>query len=305
MAYQTGTSADQDALLSAWASFLGSNGWSTDDHSAEGNGYRLHTHKSGLYLNMRSRTTGDNFGLSETAIDGLCLNLGTGYSGAAAWYAQAGAPTLTYNRFAQTYDLTDATEYHFFIDGDFHGMAVLSSGGHWNFLAFGETNKGDLWYSGSLSMRASASSPAYLLPLHFLNAGLPSSTGYISCSSAIYHDSIWRYWARTGFGQASPSEAHFQSAFGLNFPMLRHGIDSFSGGRALVVPEILRDAGSGYLNAIGALTDSIALYNGLNDTQAREMTIGSDTYLMFQATGSYAYPDPDDVGIAYAFKKVV
>jgi len=305
MAYETGTSVDRDTLLSDWATFLVANSWTQDDLSAEGNGYRFHAHKGSLYLNMRSRTTGDNFGLSETAIDGICMNLGTGYSGAAAWHAQAGAPTLTYNRFAQTYDLDDASEYHFFIDGEFHGMAVLSSGGQWNFLAFGETNKGDLWYSGSLAMKASASSPAYLLPLHFLNAGLASSTGYISCSSLVYHNSAWKYWARTGFGQASPSEAHFQSAFGLNYPMLHHGIDSFSGGRALVVPEILTDAGSGYLNATGALTDSLALYNGLNDTQGREMTIGSDTYMVFQATGSYDYPDPDDVGIAYAFKKVV
>jgi len=307
MAYQTNTAsvASQDSLLIAWSIFLTTNGWTQDNLAVDGNGYRFHAHKGSLFLNMRSRTTGDNFGLSETAVDGICMNLGTSYSSGLGWYEQPGASTLTYNRFAQTFDLTDAEEYHFFIDGDTHGMAVLSSGGHWNFLAFGETNKGDIWYSGSLSMTASGTSPAYLLPLHFLNAGLANSTGYASCASAIYHNSTWKYWARTGFGQASPSESHFQSAFGLNYPMLLHGVDSFSGGRALVVPEILSDAGSGYLNALGALEDSLALYNGLNDTQGREMILGADTYMVFQATGTYAYPVPTDAGIAYAFKKVL
>lgn len=150
MAYQTGSATGVNDLLDQLRAFLLTRGWTVNDFSTVGAGKRLHVqYGTDTFFNFRSyegdaREGGSNqIGQTNTA-HGFGCNGSTGYSGAAAWYAQAGAPfgSGTY-RGAAIWGLPGAiTTYHFFAyEGTGYAAAyvvVETAAGSYDWLGFGK-----------------------------------------------------------------------------------------------------------------------------------------------------------------------
>lgn len=148
MSYQTGISSSPVNLLTTLETFLAANGWTLDSSVADGTtsqGWRLHMHRSGVYLNMRAATN-ELVWLNQAA-PGYALNLylGTAYSGASAWKDQAGGPIG--NASSPAYNIGAAmnlpsgavTAYHFFCDspGDNVMVVVEKTPGIFTYVGFG------------------------------------------------------------------------------------------------------------------------------------------------------------------------
>jgi hypothetical protein len=107
MSYQTGTATSPVNLLQTIVTWLVSIGWTQDMSQADGTGsvgWRAHLHKGTNYVNLRAvmnESSGIWAGGMYSAGYGICMYLGTGFSSAAAWNAQAGGPIGS----GQTYTL--------------------------------------------------------------------------------------------------------------------------------------------------------------------------------------------------------
>lgn len=98
MAYQTGTANDPVDLLQKLAAFIASHGWSVDSSVADGAGWRLHAHRSGLYVNLRAFVS-ESYTLmfantyhGSPVFSGIELYCGDGYSSGLDWKSQSGGP---------------------------------------------------------------------------------------------------------------------------------------------------------------------------------------------------------------------
>jgi len=129
-AYSTGTAASGTALLQALVTWLVAQGWTQDASASEGTGWRAHLHKGGNYLNFRvasneiiwaSQGNGAGYGIG--------FYMGDGYSGAAAWNLQSGAPLASggSDRVGVSMPLPNGavTAYHFFDNGADHVTVVV------------------------------------------------------------------------------------------------------------------------------------------------------------------------------------
>ena len=119
-AYQTGTASSPTNLLTTLVTWLVAQGWTQDASAADGSGHRAHLHKSGVYVNLRAAMNEQIWTYNQGAGYGVGVYLGSGYSGAAAWNAQAGAPqqTGTSNVIGAGMCLNSGTcTYYFFDDG--------------------------------------------------------------------------------------------------------------------------------------------------------------------------------------------
>lgn len=157
MAYATGTATDPNDLLQKLVAFMESNGWTVDSSVADATtAWRAHLHKDGVYANFRTAINqqiapGGNIGNAY----GLAGYLGTGYSGAAAWHAQAGGPIAD----GQSYTVGQClvlpsgaiVAYHFFCDasGDNFFICVERTAGIFGNLCFGTSlEKAGTWTGG-------------------------------------------------------------------------------------------------------------------------------------------------------------
>jgi len=106
MAYYSGTATGPTDLLDKIRTALVAEGWSENDYSADGTGYRLHVQKvaqSGgptMYFNLRSAVaetgttlTEDNDGGSDGTVTGILINGSTGYDAGEDWHKQPGYGT--------------------------------------------------------------------------------------------------------------------------------------------------------------------------------------------------------------------
>jgi hypothetical protein len=150
MAYQTGGATGVNDLLDQLRAFLLTRGWAVNGFSTLGAGKRLHVqYGTDIFFNFRSYA-GDaregnpnQIGTTATA-QGIGCNGSTGYDGAAAWYAQPGAP-FSSSRYqgAAIWGLAGAiTAYHFFaFEGTgFAACYVLieTAAGSFDWLGFGK-----------------------------------------------------------------------------------------------------------------------------------------------------------------------
>lgn len=98
--YATGISSSPTDLLQKLVTFLTTQGWTSDHSASEGSGWRVHMHKDGLYVNMRSAMNEKLW--PQTASGywhdygdggyGIGLNLGDGYDSGDDWHDQSGVP---------------------------------------------------------------------------------------------------------------------------------------------------------------------------------------------------------------------
>jgi len=139
MAYQTGTYTTPSNLLSTLSTFAQSNGWTLNDYSAEGDGYRLHIQNGSMYFNFLSFDTGP----SQTRI---ALNGSTGYNAGNDALDQPGSIGGGYIGGA-IYDLGSTSQtYHMFAHED--SITVFAEGtDRWKQMSFGATSLGYPFYA--------------------------------------------------------------------------------------------------------------------------------------------------------------
>lgn len=98
MTHQAGTANNPMDLLQKLAVFIGANGWTVDSSVADGAGWRLHAHRSGVYVNLRAFVSEsytlmfDNTYSGGGLFSGIELYCGDGYSAGASWKNQSGGP---------------------------------------------------------------------------------------------------------------------------------------------------------------------------------------------------------------------
>lgn len=214
-AYSTNSATGPTDLLQKLVTFLTGQGWTSDSSVSYGAGWRAHLHKGSQYVNLRAFVneasniaTGWNAG-SGTAGYGIGIYLGTGYSGAAAWNAQAGGPLDsggTVRVGAGMYlNSGSVPAYHFFDDGQDNITVVVDRGsGLISHMGWGPTLvktgfSNDYWYFYGSSpyyqnvaepgsggpyrgMSVSAAAP---MSHSFYNAG-HYATAYVRVDAAVY-----------------------------------------------------------------------------------------------------------------------
>jgi len=131
--YSTGVASSPVNLLQSLVAWLAAQGWTTDLSAADGPGWRAHLHRGTQWVNLRAAMNEKIFPGPSGQIDwttgyGLGLYLGTGFSGATAWNAQAGAP-VTNNGHVTGAGMSlpsgSVSAYHFFDDGADHVTVVV------------------------------------------------------------------------------------------------------------------------------------------------------------------------------------
>ncbi len=160
-AYSTGISTSATNLLQLLVTWLSAQGWTIDSSASEGTGWRAHLHKGGQYINFRAAgleqvwpAAGGKFHDSGHHDDvgtpgnlakgyGIGFYLGTGYSGASAWNAQAGGPVRTDGSISgsgMNLPAGSVAAYHFFDDGlDNVTVVVERNAGVVCFIGWGPT----------------------------------------------------------------------------------------------------------------------------------------------------------------------
>lgn len=219
MSYQTGTSTGPTDLLSKLKTFLEADGWTTNDYSAVGAGYRLHVEKtpsSGgetMYFNFRSAIaeTGttliapNNDGSTNgTVTSGILVNSSTGYNAGELWHSQPGYPqdpTDGNKGFAgcmNPMSISAIPAYYFFSVNDTVNVAVEVTSGKFQFMSFGMLEKQGV-YTGGQFFSASFDSQvpyynyyttSWYMPGYFTARVLRAPTGavYLDADS----DARWR-----------------------------------------------------------------------------------------------------------------
>jgi hypothetical protein len=161
MSYETGTASSPVDLLTKFATWVASIGWTIDSSITVGSGWRLHIHKGSIYVNFRAAIAemGGTAGFIDSnnlSFSGIGLYVGSGYSGASDWRSQGGGPLLN----ASPYNPTGVgvamnpgaiTAYHFFGDSTSNNIIVVieRSSGIFSHFFFGTSlNKYGTWTGG-------------------------------------------------------------------------------------------------------------------------------------------------------------
>lgn len=159
MSYQTGPATSPVTLLDAFNTFLQAAGWALDNYAADGTGKRLHLHKGGKYIHLRSFINEANqyLGTQTTAASGIALTVGDGYNGANPWYAQSNVPVqfgaaAPANNWTAVMPLPAGAiqKYWAFADvaGDNVWLVALKQSGVYTYLGVGEIIKPQAWTGG-------------------------------------------------------------------------------------------------------------------------------------------------------------
>jgi len=163
MPYQTGTAADPNELLEKIVDWLESLGWEQCAEQPSGPTtarYNVHISKNGMFVNLCTTRGATNpwavavsTGLSSTSA-GLHLYVGDGFSAAANWNAQPGAPKG--NNTANTAGVSTQMQqdgpinyYGFYSDAE-DNICIVFEGfpGSFSNIGWGRLNKTGIWTGG-------------------------------------------------------------------------------------------------------------------------------------------------------------
>src|SRR5438477_3589060 len=127
--YQTGTASSPSNLLQTLATWLTAQGWTVNQSATDASGWRLHVSKNSYFMNLRAAMNETIWNTQNRAGYGIGLYGGTGYSGAAAWNAQAGAPNASGGAIvvgaSMNLNSGAIVAYHFLDDGNDHITVVV------------------------------------------------------------------------------------------------------------------------------------------------------------------------------------
>ena len=167
MAYATGVPVSETDLLQTLVAFLAAQGWTTNLSVADGvnGGWRAHMSKGGVFVNLRAMYNECAWpAFAGGNMNGIGLNVGTGFNGSNPWYDQAGVPQYigsgpypggvqlsTNNNTAPNYSFRPFSRYHFFTDPLDNVVVVLEKAANvFGFMGWGATliKSGGVWTGG-------------------------------------------------------------------------------------------------------------------------------------------------------------
>jgi hypothetical protein len=223
--YETGTATGVNDLLAKLRDFCEANGWTRDSDVTEGTGKRWHAHRGAVYINFRSfvaETPSSNVANATVGVaNSIAFNVGTGYSGASAWYNQAGVPQGTSSKY-MTAGITRTSAaiptYHFFAhnSGDNVIAVIEYESGKYQFLAFGTLTKFGTYTGGQyfVGSRSGVDNTAFggngLIPrVGFFDAESNSSTDSPAFINAtVDAEAGWKWSRKTQTNRPTSSIRH-------------------------------------------------------------------------------------------------
>lgn len=308
MAYATGTATSPTNLLQSIVTFLVAAGWTQNMSQAEGSGWRAHLSKGGTFINFRAAVN-ENL-VAQGAGYALYAYVGTGYSGASAWNAQAGAPVQSGSSTVAgaAMGLVNAgpyLNYHLFTDESDNVALVLErAAGIFQHICFGQVTKAGSWTGGAFCVGTVgwtyAASSSTVVEGVTTTSGCPGAFGnYITTANGYVRadvDAFTGKWLSIGNTSAAnygwTGKRCYTPVKGLNDPDAQipgYGTawqgrqTSDMNGKANLLPVMLwaeRDAGG--VSLIGQLP-MVRFSNGTTKGYSigQEETIGSDTWKFF------------------------
>jgi len=338
MGYYAGTSTGPNDLLDKLRVALLAEGWTVDDHSAVGAGYRLHVHKTAgdatvMYFNFRSAIaetgvtliTEDNYSGADGTVTGLIVNGSTGYDGGELWHVQPGYPEnadlsdKSFGNVMSPMSTTAIPAYYFFFNGESVHIVVEITAGKFQFMSFGLLVKQGA-YTGGQYFTASMGSrrPWYDYQGTFnyddsrYFVSVPSQTGELNGAVYVNVDSVasWRISGRGGVAPAN-DQIIFPCPSAGDYSPTKH-----RGGLASFFYSLSPDA----YNAMSAMCPLYTLLRRSDDNYSllgwpegvrylnvtiydsgEEITYGAETWVAFHDDSLEA--DPVNVGSGFAFLK--
>lgn len=158
MAFETGASASNLALLASLKAFCEANGWTTDRYSVDGNGQWWHAHTAYTHIDVKACVNEALGGLNSSTSTGIVARLATGYDAGQPWTNQPGkatmvaAPVFGADPTAGLFPTTAILSYYFFAANDFIHVVCETSAGVFKRLSFGNLAKFGAWPGGATLM---------------------------------------------------------------------------------------------------------------------------------------------------------
>lgn len=328
MGYQSGTSTGPNDLLDKLRTFLIGEGWTVNDYSADGTGYRLHVQKvaqSGgptMYFNFRSAIaetgttlTEDNDGGTAGTVTGILINGSTGYDGGETWDNQPGYPynvndsNRSYAMVMSPMSISAIPAYYFFAIGDSIHVVVEIISGKFQFMSFGCLEKQGVYTGGMYFTASIGSSQPYTD--YMTNWYVPK---YFSCypsgsiAGAVYLDvDATASWRRA----MNNDEVVFPCVVGqqANESYSKCGIASmfwskgpnFYNNIAAMCPLYTFAARSDGNQSLLGWPDGVRFLNCTNYSAGQEITYGTETWKIFHADS--LDQDPLNMYCGFAFLK--
>jgi hypothetical protein len=315
MAYQTGVPVSETDLVQTLVAFLAAQGWTTNLSASDGStgGWRAHMSKGGVYVNLRSMYQENGWGaFTGGAMNGVGMNVGTGFNGANAWNDQAGVPQYiasgpypagvqlsTQNNHVPTNSMRPFTRYHFFTDAADNVIVVLErASGNFGFLGWGGMVKSGGVWTGGLFCFGDTDVAAAASVQDTVTAACPGSNGgrfndgpslwvradvdsYVGKYLANYGptETVWGKMCATGVSQTSPIPPDIPSQLNLY-----QRLTSLLNAQAVLLPvNVFAHRDGGGYSLIGALPN-VFLCNagGIGFSSGSIYVIGASRYMIFQ-----------------------
>jgi len=332
MAYYSGTAIGPADLLDKIRTALIAEGWTENDYSVDGTGYRLHVQKvaqSGgptMYFNFRSAINEYNTGITEDndsretygKITGICINGSTGYDAGESWDQQPGYPTnpndndYSWACVMSPMSVSAIPAYYIFFLGDSVHIVVEITSGKFQFMSFGCLEKQGVYTGGMYFTASMDSDQPYqgyygsgnnYYPLYFnaYPAGNPAGGVYIDADSVA----DWRIASTNDDEILFPCVVGQQanesySQVGINSMFWSKG-PNFYNNLAAMAPlyTFVKRSDDNY--SLLGWPEGVRFLNCTNYSAGQELTYGTETWKIFHADSLNG--DPLNMYCGFAFKK--
>jgi hypothetical protein len=306
MSYQTGTATGPTDLLDKIRSFLLSDGWTVNNYSSIGAGYRLHVQKtfeSGntCFFNFRSAVgeTGstliaeNNIGdTNGTVTGGILINGSTGYDIGELWHKQPGYSldpqnsNKSYAGCMNPMSLSAIPAYYIFSTGYAVHVVVEATSGKFQFMSFGLLEK--LYFTVKVD---SAPSGGVYLDVDSIADWRVNGTG-------SYIEIAWPCVAGQATANADYTKGGMGSFFWSKSPNFYNNI-------AALCPIFTFGKRSDGNYSILGWPAGVRFMNVTNYSAGQELTYGDETWKVFPANDVHASEAVRNDNCGFAFLKEV
>lgn len=302
MAYETGSATGVNDLVNKLATFIEANGWTRDSLGDEGTGRRYHAHNGSVYVNIRSFnseavTTNIQNGSNSTLSHSVAFNVGSGYSGASAWYNQAGTPQNSsgVKSTSGIHLVTGAIPaYHFFAhnSGDSIFVVVEYASGVYQRFGFGTLDKYGTYTGGEYMVgtnRGHGTTTSQLADIGFFRGATSVIPAFVNVD--VDAESGWHYNVAASYGATRRPIVEYTihktiSRTGRVMPNTHNGLLVKDPVIACVERSTTSD---GIFSPIGELPG--VFYTSLaNLVPGQQVTFGSEDYRVFPFLSKAATP---------------
>lgn len=307
MAYTTGPYSDPNDALDLLAAWGVTNGWTEDRNSLEGINRRVHLSKNidgtDAYFSMKVMLNQAPF-ITHVPVYGIAVQGCTGYDSGSAWNAQPGYTTNNYTGTTSVGGCVDdmissGGTYYFFAtattltavfetDSDFNDYRQLTIGTVGGFIYYGASGGA---YKSNPESRAPRSRYRTI-----------NTANEYACS--IYDGSGWYMYdpdtsstvgARELLSGVTSQDPN--TTWGsLADAAVRYSPDDFRGNPVLAPDQLMVTTISGTVFQPVGFVEGVKFINMTNYSNTQEITIGTDTYKLFEFTGLTT--DVVDSGVA-------